>query len=576
MNSRKIPQVAYLAPPGTYSEAVAKKNMPDAGLNPMPDITSIFEAVESGAYDYGIVPHENSVRGNVIDTLDSLAMFADRIQIVDAERLQIKHVLAALSDHGLIDEIYSKSIALEQCSAFLHSNYKGANKRPANSTAAAMKMIADEVMRGAAAVGSEEAAKRYGLEVIARDISNIEPNFTRFLRITKKNGGSEPTGNDITSIVIHPLVDQEGYLSDWSKIITSHDLNMSNMELLRDKNGGLMFYVDIQGHIKDQNVKECIRQLESDLSETEILNLGSYRYLPVIESLIKTVGVIGGTGIMGMQFFKPFHEAMGQRYLAAGRRTELSYEEVIRLSDAIVFNLDLDVTRDKIRELCPLIEPGKLVVCNTGVKSEIIPLYMEYLHPEVELLPLHTMFGGIGGKENLKGENIIVIETNRFGRRAQEYLNSLKKYRPSIKTVTPEQHDAYVTLTQNLPSVISAALEATIREVATHPNELEAFSTPPFRLMQASSGRTHSNDPALYAKMLDHNPYAQRTLEIFMENFGSIVQGSRDHDRTPLQDMLTKNQFHLGGEYLARQKQKSIDMDKAGKQSTIPENNGNV
>ncbi|MFT4303853.1 MAG: prephenate dehydratase domain-containing protein [Candidatus Woesearchaeota archaeon] len=555
-----VQKIAYLGPEKTYTEEALINNSPDSERIPLSDITSVFEAVESGQVDYGFVPHQNVIDWNIQETLRNLVTFSSTVQIVDAELLQINHVLAALKGHNQILEIYSKRTAIDQCSNFLHVNYRNAKRISANSTAGAMKKIADENLLNAAAIGKPEAAEQYGLEIIANQIANIEPNRTRFIKLAKKNGGTEPTGNDITSIAIHPLMDQEGFLYEWSAIVTKNNLNMNNLELVPDGRGGLMFYIDIQAHMKDKNLEDCLIQLES-MPETEVFVFGSYRHLPLIEPKIKTIGIIGGTGIMGQGFFKPFYEGIGKRVLVAGRKTPLSYEEVIRLSDAIIINLDLDVTPAKIKELCPSIEPGKLVVDNTGVKSEIVPLLIQYTNPEVEILPIHTFFGAVGGKENLHGENIIAIHTERSGKLANEFENDLKKYRAKITAVTPEQHDLYASITQNLVHAIVVSLDATIRELVGHPDTIESFSTPPYRLLQTCSARVHSGDAKLYSSMMHHNPYATETFQTYLRLLSQIVEGRISDNREVFEVMMGENQTSLGQDYLSMHKVKSSQVD---------------
>ena len=87
-------RLAFLGPPGTFSEEAALRYDPEAQHLPFVSISAVAAAIDSGMADEGIVPIENSLEGSVTETLDVLihdSQLALRNEIV----LPIEHLLLA-------------------------------------------------------------------------------------------------------------------------------------------------------------------------------------------------------------------------------------------------------------------------------------------------------------------------------------------------------------------------------------------------------------------------------------------------------------------------------------------------
>jgi prephenate dehydratase len=108
-----------------------------------------------------------------------------------------------------------------------------------------------------AAVGSVAAAKVYDLEVCAEGIQDGDNNSTRFVVLSKED--CMRTGNDKTSIVFS-TDDKPGSLYRILDIFNLWDINMTRIESRPAKNqlGRYIFFVDIHGHIEDEDVKSAL------------------------------------------------------------------------------------------------------------------------------------------------------------------------------------------------------------------------------------------------------------------------------------------------------------------------------
>ena len=195
----KTVRVAYLGPEGTFSHMAVKRQFGmSARATPMGTIPGVFEEVERGNADVGVVPIENTTEGVVNHTLDS---FMDSDLKISAEiALEVTMCLLARAGTELaqIERVYSIPIAAAQVRRWLATNLPRATLVESRSTVEGARLAHDDA-RGAA-VASEMAAKLHDLQVLRRNIQDLSHNMTRFLVLGRQQ--PEPTGRDKTSILI--------------------------------------------------------------------------------------------------------------------------------------------------------------------------------------------------------------------------------------------------------------------------------------------------------------------------------------------------------------------------------------
>ncbi len=388
----------------------------------------------------------------------------------------------------------------------------------------------------------------YAGKICIRDAFVYEQASDKTRFITLGQQPREATGRDVTALALYPRRDRVGILSQVTSIISStYKLNMNSIHSRPDGKGGFIFFLDIEGHTGDDEVKACISAIRQTLSDTDITVLGSYPYLPFNEPLIKNVGIIGGTGQMG-RWLNTFLSAIGYTVLIAGRRTDLSYEDCVRNSDAVIINLPIEHTLPMIERIAPLMGKGQLLLDNTGVKSRIISGMLKCTADNVEVLSIHTMFGP--GTQKLAGENIITIHTEKSGPMALEFENMLFKYGARITRTSAENHDQLVTLTQGLEHILSISRLNTILSVADGETPLAPYSTPNSRLSAMIDGRIHSGDEHLYATMLKQNDQAIRTLETFNHTVDAIIRELQEGDTATFEQLMTENRRRIGDKFV--------------------------
>lgn len=265
---------AFLGPAGTFSEEalIALGRSPEEGL-PCASIDEVFEAVERGKAECGIVPIENSVEGSVNATLDALA-FDTQLEIQSELVLDIHHALITAPGVALaqVKTVVSHPQATGQCRRWLSRNLPGRAIVAANSTADAVRQaMADPTM---AAVGTRLAAELNGAVIVEPAIEDYAGNQTRFVVIGR--GIRDRTGKDKTSLALFMKKDRPGTLHMILSEFAFGEINLTKIQSRPTKRslGEYMFFVDLEGHLDDPNVRLALDCLRLKLREVKVL--GSY------------------------------------------------------------------------------------------------------------------------------------------------------------------------------------------------------------------------------------------------------------------------------------------------------------
>lgn len=263
---RKI-RVAYLGPAATFSHQAALQLFGDAtDLVPVSTIRDVFVETERGGTDYGVVPVENSTEGTVQDTLDS---FVDsELRACSELSLTIVQNLLARCSKEQIRTVYSHPQALAQCRRWLAANLPGVETVQVFSTSRAAEQAAGDPT--GAAIATALAAEVYGLNVVEAGIQDLSNNITRFLVIGRTFPA--PTGRDKTAVIIS-IKDRVGALHDMMEVFAQERINLSNIQSRpsRRKAWNYFFFIEMEGHSTDSNVRRALDTLEQQGSEVKVL-----------------------------------------------------------------------------------------------------------------------------------------------------------------------------------------------------------------------------------------------------------------------------------------------------------------
>lgn len=263
--------IAYLGPAGSYTEAAAIQRFGSAvNTRPLRAIDEVFREVEARAVHYGVVPIENSTEGVVTHTLDTFVN--SNLRICGEIKIPVHHNLLSQSDDlKQIKTVYAHGQALAQCREWLDANLSHAIQVPvASNTEGALKAREDA---NSAAIASRRAAGIYELDIVAERIEDHPDNTTRFLVIG--NQEVAVSGDDMTSILVS-APNKAGALHALLEPFARHKVSMTRIESRpsRRANWDYHFFIDIEGHVDDQSVKNALDDIGKEVNFMKIL--GSY------------------------------------------------------------------------------------------------------------------------------------------------------------------------------------------------------------------------------------------------------------------------------------------------------------
>ena len=266
----KNKRVAYLGPAYSFTHLAAIERFgKSVDFVPVTSIAAVFEEVNRGQADYGLVPIENSTDGRIVDTLDMFTRLP--LKICSEVQLRIHHNLLSRCPRGEIVEVYSKPQALSQCRDWLSKNMPQARLIEVTSTSTAAQLARDKP--GAGAVASRQAAVMYDLQVAAADIQDNKHNITRFAIIGEEI--NRPTGKDKTSVLLQ-IAHRPGSLADALTVFKQNKVNLTWIESfpLKGPEAGYLFFLEFEGHATETRIKRTLGELEKLAVRLAIL--GSY------------------------------------------------------------------------------------------------------------------------------------------------------------------------------------------------------------------------------------------------------------------------------------------------------------
>jgi chorismate mutase/prephenate dehydratase len=265
------PIVAYLGPPATHTHLACLKYFGNSiHALPRESLQDVFETVEKGETDYGVVPVENSTEGSVNRTLD--LFIESEARICGEILIRICHNLLSKTGKAEdIQKIYSHPQAFEQCRQWLKKNFPHALLYETISTAKAAKKASKDLKAGA--IASSNAGCLYDLKVIASQIEDYLHNYTRFLILGRQIG--ERTGKDKTSILFS-ISHTPGSLYRVLNPFSEKGINLTKIESrpIKNRPWEYIFFLDFEGHLMDPPIQEAMAELKENLLFFKYL--GSY------------------------------------------------------------------------------------------------------------------------------------------------------------------------------------------------------------------------------------------------------------------------------------------------------------
>jgi chorismate mutase/prephenate dehydratase len=272
-------RVGYQGVPACYSDLAITKAFATREVERLERVgfrsfRAAVEAIEAGEVDYVLLPIENTIAGSINEVYDLLA--SRSLAIVGEEVWPVEHCLVGLPGTTLRDvrTIRSHPVALQQCQRFL-DGLVGCTAESYHDTAAAAAAVAAEKRPEIAAIAPEEAARAYGLDVLARHVSDQRTNLTRFLLVGTRPepvDARRPAKTSLAFSVNH----QRGALLRCLEAFDRQGINLTKLESRPQPNAPweYLFYVDLEGRAEDAGVQAALGELRGHVNHLKVL--GSY------------------------------------------------------------------------------------------------------------------------------------------------------------------------------------------------------------------------------------------------------------------------------------------------------------
>ena len=254
---------------GSYSQLAATRLFSIPSILYFNQFENVFQAVNKGLCQYGVLPIENSTSGSVPQVYDLMKEYD--FHIVKGLRLKVQHHLFAKPGTSLGDirEIWSHPQALDQCSAFLKA-LPGVEVKVCENTALAAKMVAESGQEGWAAIASSHCGSLYGLIPLKKGVENHGNNYTRFICISKS---LEIFGDGDKISLMLSVPHEPGALFDLLSKFAALGINVSKIESrpIPGTDFEFMFYFDLEASQGEESVLHLMGDLEQTLENFQFL-----------------------------------------------------------------------------------------------------------------------------------------------------------------------------------------------------------------------------------------------------------------------------------------------------------------
>ncbi|AGB02622.1 prephenate dehydrogenase/arogenate dehydrogenase family protein [Methanoregula formicica] len=252
------------------------------------------------------------------------------------------------------------------------------------------------------------------------------------------------------------------------------------------------------------------------------------------------LGIIGGTGKMG-RLFVPVFERAGFEVLVSGRKTALKNADLATTCDIVIVSVPIHDTCRIIAEIAPLMKKDQLLCDFTSLKVKPVEAM---LASKADVIGLHPMFGPT--VSSIKGQTIIACPARAGKARTGSLLKVFRDEGATCTITTPEDHDRMVAVVQGLTHYVTLCMADTVRRLRMDIRATQAFTSPVYQIELSLMGRLLSQDPALYADILQQNPFVPDVLAGCRASATELAEVVNSKDPELFRSFFERNSRHLG------------------------------
>ncbi len=254
--------IAFQGTFGANSNLACQRFYSDFEAKAFATFYDVFEAVEKGEVEYGMIPLENSYAGRVSEIHNLLQKY--NVSIVAEHFFSISHNLAGVDGTKIEDikEVLSHPQALMQC----QNNLRVLNMktREFSNTAEAAKFVSEQQDKSKAALCSKMAADLYGLKIVKENMQDSgNDNVTIFIVIAKEPKDVDPAIAPVITALVFTIRNIPGSLYKALGGFATNGVSMVKLESYIP--GGVskqaQFFISIEGHPSQKNVALALEEL---------------------------------------------------------------------------------------------------------------------------------------------------------------------------------------------------------------------------------------------------------------------------------------------------------------------------
>jgi prephenate dehydrogenase len=253
-----------------------------------------------------------------------------------------------------------------------------------------------------------------------------------------------------------------------------------------------------------------------------------------------SAGIIGGTGKMG-RLFVPVLERAGYDVMVAGRSTDVTASDIARQCELVIVSVPIHDTVRVIDQIAPLLSGDQLLCDFTSLKVRPVEAMLK---SKAGVIGLHPMFGPT--VSSLRHQTIIVCPARADTPRLEALLSIFRAEGAECTITTPEQHDRMMAVVQGLTHFVTLCMADSVRRLGVDIGTTRAFTSPVYQIELSLVGRLLSQDPVLYADILQQNPYVPEVLEACRSSAGELAAIVGTHDPDLFRQFFERNSRHLG------------------------------
>ena len=251
-------------------------------------------------------------------------------------------------------------------------------------------------------------------------------------------------------------------------------------------------------------------------------------------------GIIGGTGKMGKLFAGVFERA-GYDVMVSGRSTATSNLQLAEQCDLVIVSVPIHKTVGVIDAIAPVMREDQTLCDLTSLK--VLPVNA-MLQSKAKVIGLHPMFGPT--VRSLRHQTIIACPARADERTLDNLLAIFRNEGAEITVTTPEEHDRMMAVVQGLTHFVTLVMADSVRRIGLDIGKTKAFTSPVYQIELSLVGRLLSQDPALYADILQQNPFVPEVLAACMASAADLTKIVGTGDPGKFRDFFLRDSRHFG------------------------------